>query len=160
MVDDIAEARPSAVWAEILISTTSFKPGFRKITYFLFVNAINGVAWWMHQTLGPGQEFETLAYFGPWDIRYTLLLLGAIKAGYKVSNLFRRAPLWPFVLGILLKRRTRADGIPLTRIQHCRTSCPSRRATLQTRTCAVGEPRNHAGVPRSSSVQTGDCPGD
>ena len=88
MVDDIAKARPSAVWAEIPVSTTSYAPGFRKITYPMFANAINGVAWWMHENLGPGQDFETLAYFGPWDMRYIVLLLGAVKAGYKVRKPF------------------------------------------------------------------------
>ena len=91
MVDDIARVRPTAVWAEMPVSTTSYGPGFRKITYRMFANAINGVAWWMHHSLGPGQDFETLAYFGPWDMRYCLLLLGAVKAGYKVSTLSRRA---------------------------------------------------------------------
>lgn len=90
MVDDIARVRPTAVWAEMPISTTSYGPGFRKITYSMFANAINGVAWWMHRFLGPGQDFETLAYFGPWDMRHVLLVLGAVKAGYKVSTLFRR----------------------------------------------------------------------
>ena len=86
MVDDIARVRPCSVWAEMPVSTTSYEAGFRKITYRMLANAINGAAWWMHQSLGPGQEFETLAYFGPWDIRYVLLLLGAVKAGYKVSR--------------------------------------------------------------------------
>lgn len=85
MVDDLARLTPSAVWVEMPISTTSYEHGFRKITYRMLANAVNGVAWWMRRTLGPGHDFETLAYFGPWDIRYVLLLLGAVKAGYKVS---------------------------------------------------------------------------
>lgn len=86
MVDDIARVRPCSVWAEMPVSTTSYEAGFRKITYRMLANAINGAAWWMHESLGPGKEFETLAYFGPWDIRYVVLLLGAVKAGYKVSR--------------------------------------------------------------------------
>ena len=31
------------------------------------------------------QTFETLAYIGPNDLRYNVLILGAVKAGYKVS---------------------------------------------------------------------------
>ena len=85
VVDDLARLTPSAVWAEMPISTTTYEHGYRKITYRMLANAVNGVAWWMHRTLGPGHEFETLAYFGPWDIRYVLLLLGAVKAGYKVG---------------------------------------------------------------------------
>ena len=98
MVDDIARATPSAVWAETPISTASYEPGFRKITYAMLANAINGVAWWMRQTLGPAHDFETLAYFGPWDIRYILLLLGSVKAGYKVSHLDKTVSVQPFLL--------------------------------------------------------------
>ena len=36
--------------------------------------------------LGPGKDFETLAYIGPLDVRYNALLLGAVKAGYKVCR--------------------------------------------------------------------------
>ena len=85
MVDDLARLTPSAVWVETPISTTSYEYGFRKITYRMLASAVNGVTSWLHRTLGPGHEFETLAYFGPWDIRYVLLLLGAVKVGYKVS---------------------------------------------------------------------------
>ena len=75
------------------MSTTSYESGFRKITYCMLANAIDGVAWWLQQSLGLGQEFETLAYFGPWDIRYIVLLLGAVKVGYKVSSQLNRAVL-------------------------------------------------------------------
>lgn len=84
MVDGLAKARPLSVWAETPKSTTSYEAGFHKVTYRAFSNAINGVAWWLHDSLGQGQDFETLAYFGLWDIRYVVLLLGAVKAGYKM----------------------------------------------------------------------------
>ena len=88
IVDGMAKARPLVVWAEIPRSITSYELGFRKITYRSLANAINGVAWWLHRSLGPSKDFETLAYFGPWDVRYIILLLGAVKVGYKVrSNL-------------------------------------------------------------------------
>ena len=93
MVDNLARLTPSDTWVEMPISTTTYEQGFRKITYRMLANAVNGVAWWIHRTLGPSHEFETLAYFGPWDIRYVLLLLGAVKAGYKVSNRTDQVPL-------------------------------------------------------------------
>lgn len=86
IVDGMAKARPSAVWAEIPRSITSYELGFRKITYRSLANAINGVAWWLHRSLGPSKDFETLAYFGSWDVRYIILLLGAVKVGYKVRS--------------------------------------------------------------------------
>jgi hypothetical protein len=45
--------------------------------------------WWLHRTLGPGESFETLLYLGPNDLRHNILLLGAVKAGYKVSTATR-----------------------------------------------------------------------
>ena len=105
MVDDLARLTPSAVWTEMPVSTTGYERGFRKITYRMLANAINGVAWWIHQSLGPGYEFETLAYFGPWDIRYVLLLLGAVKAGYKVSILLElSSPIFDFFRTLLKTR--------------------------------------------------------
>ena len=68
IVDGIAKARPLAVWAEVPSSTTSYELGFRKITYRSLANAINGVAWWLRRS------------------RYIILLLGAVKAGYKVRS--------------------------------------------------------------------------
>ena len=85
MVDGLAGARPFSIWAEIPRSPTSYEGGYRKVTYRALSNAINGIAWWLHRSRGQGKNFETLAYFGPWDIRYVVLLLGAVKAGYKVG---------------------------------------------------------------------------
>lgn len=85
VVDGLANTRPFSVWAEIPKCSTSYEAGFRRVTYRALSNAINGIAWWLHDILGQGKDFETLAYFGLWDIRYVVLLLGAVKAGYKVS---------------------------------------------------------------------------
>ncbi len=86
MVDGLAQARPFSVWAEIPNSATSYEAGFRKVTYRDLSNAINGIAWWLYDALGKGTGFKTLAYIGLWDVRYVMLLLGAVKAGYKVSH--------------------------------------------------------------------------
>jgi hypothetical protein len=85
MVDGLARAQPNALYAEAPLSPTSFEPGFRKITYFLFANAINGLAWQLHDALGPAVEgFPTLTYLGPNDVRYNAVVLAAVKVGYKV----------------------------------------------------------------------------
>ena len=86
IVDYTAKNFPQALYAEIPVSPTSYDSGYRKITYDILANAVNGVAWWLDQKLGPGKDFETLAYFGPNDILYNLLVLGAVKAGYKVQG--------------------------------------------------------------------------
>lgn len=84
VVDRRASDTPDAIYAEYPVSTTGYDQGFLKVTYADFANAINGAAWWLHNTIGPGKDFETLAYIGPLDVRYNALLLGAVKAGYKV----------------------------------------------------------------------------
>ena len=86
IVDYMAVERPDVLYGEFPISPTTYEDGFRGITYSAFANAINGMAWWLHNTLGPGKNFETLAYIGPNDLRYPTLILGANKAGYKVGK--------------------------------------------------------------------------
>lgn len=87
IVDELAAQKSEVIYAEYPVSATTYDEGFRKITFPEFANAINGVAWWLHDTIGPGKNFETLAYIGVLDIRYNALLLGAVKAGYKVCLL-------------------------------------------------------------------------
>lgn len=84
VIDSRAREKPESLYAEYPISQTTFDEGFLKITYADFANAINGVAWWLHDTLGPSTTFETLGYMGTHDVRYNALVLGAVKAGYKV----------------------------------------------------------------------------
>lgn len=86
IVDYRAKKTPQALYAEFPVSATSYDAGYRKINYAQIANAINGVAWWLNKTLGPGKDFETLAYIGPNDMRYNVLILGAVKAGYKVRD--------------------------------------------------------------------------
>lgn len=85
IVDGKAHARPESVWAKVPRDPLCYDAGYRKITYRLFANAINGVASWILRELGRSTSFETLAYFGDWDPRYIIVILGAVKAGYKVS---------------------------------------------------------------------------
>lgn len=84
IVDEIARENPDTLYAELPRSTTSFDAGFHKVTYQLFANAIDGMAWWLDKTLGKKDNFETLLYLGPNDLRHNILLLAAVKAGYKV----------------------------------------------------------------------------
>ena len=84
IIDHLAATKPQALYAEFPRSDLTYNDGFRKVTYGTFANAINGIAWWLQDTLGPGKNFETLAYIGPNNFLYPLLVLGAVKAGYKV----------------------------------------------------------------------------
>ena len=84
LVDNRAKWTPDTIYSEYPVSPLTYDEGYRRITYPEFANAINGVAHWLVKTLGASKDFETLAYIGPNDIRYPALILGAVKAGYKV----------------------------------------------------------------------------
>ena len=84
LVDKIAKDDPSTVFCEIPVSNTSYSQGFRKITYGQLSTAIDGATWWLYKRLKASQTFETLTYIGPNDLRYPILVLGAVKVGYKV----------------------------------------------------------------------------
>lgn len=86
MVDQRARSDPQSLYAEYPRSVTSYDEGFLKITIGDLANAVNAVAWWLQETLGPGENFENLAYIGPNDLRYPALILGAVKAGYTVRS--------------------------------------------------------------------------
>ena len=84
LIDQRAESTPNAIFAEYPISTLSYAEGYRRITYTDLANAVDAAAHWLVSTLDRSQEFETLAYIGPNDLRYPALIVGAVKAGYKV----------------------------------------------------------------------------
>jgi acyl-coenzyme A synthetase/AMP-(fatty) acid ligase len=85
ILDQHAQDDPDKLYAELPVSHTDFTSGFRPITYGALANAVNGAAWWLTENLGPADyNFPTLAYIGPNDLCHTLLLLGAVKAGYKM----------------------------------------------------------------------------
>ena len=86
LVDEKARITPEATYAEIPNSATSVDEGYTKITYQTFASVINGAAWWLKKNLGHSENFETLAYIGPNDLRYNVFILAAIKAGFKVSS--------------------------------------------------------------------------
>lgn len=86
IVDETARATPDLVYAELPKSPVDLSQGFRQVTYRDFANGIDAVAWWLRKNLGPSETFETLTYIGPNDLRHNLLLLGAVKAGYKVQT--------------------------------------------------------------------------
>lgn len=89
IVDHLAKVDPDALYAEYPVSTLTYDEGYRRVTISDFANAVNCVAFWLHDTLGPpAKNLEVLAYIGPNDLRYPALVLGAAKAGYVVSNIF------------------------------------------------------------------------
>lgn len=92
LVDKRASSTPDAIYAKYPVSTLTYDKGYRTITYRGFANAVNGAARWLVDILGHGENFETLAYIGPNDLRYPAFILGAVKAGYKVTDTYPAFP--------------------------------------------------------------------
>ena len=85
-VDRLARECPDALFAEFPISHNSYDNGFHRVSYGVLANAINALAWWFEETFGRGKSFETLAYIGPNDLRYTASVLGAARVGFVASS--------------------------------------------------------------------------
>ena len=83
-LDRIARESPSRVFASVPI-TADVNDGFRDISFLEIANGVDGFAHSLEQLHGRGNNFETLTLIGVPDIRYVLVVLGAIKCGYKVS---------------------------------------------------------------------------
>jgi acyl-CoA synthetase (AMP-forming)/AMP-acid ligase II len=86
VIETRAKLDPNGVFAKFPVSSISYDSGFRSITHLEALNAINHVAWTLEENFGKGQNFETVAYIGPNDPRYHIVLIAGIKAGYKVSQ--------------------------------------------------------------------------
>ena len=85
LIDNRAYSDPDKLYcAYIEPNHTSVEEGLRTVTYGQFANAVNRCAWWLKKEIGNGQNFETLAYVGPSDIRYAIVTLAAVKTNHKV----------------------------------------------------------------------------
>lgn len=85
LIDQIAMDTPNRVYAAIPNDDGDMFKGFKNVTYAEFARAIDGVSWWLDETLGKADgTFPTFAYFGPRDLGYALVVVAAAKAGRKV----------------------------------------------------------------------------
>ncbi|KAI5275360.1 acetyl-CoA synthetase-like protein [Aureobasidium subglaciale] len=82
-INQVALDDPCLTFVEIPKSA-DIKDGLRRITFRDLAKGIDKCAWWIHQKLGRGHDFSTLAYVGPHDLRYLFLVFGACKVGYKM----------------------------------------------------------------------------
>ena len=85
LIDDIAHNNASRTFCS-LAKSSNIPDGFQDISYAVFANAINCLAWWIEENLGKSSTFETLSYIGPPDLRYIVLTIAAQKTGYKVRR--------------------------------------------------------------------------
>jgi hypothetical protein len=91
----IASRYPDLIYAEYFDDPANLAKGHRKVTYRDFANAVHTLAWWIEENVGRpsvGDGRETMVYMGPNDLRYGVLVLASIVAGYKVRVDFMK--LW------------------------------------------------------------------
>lgn len=84
VVDDIAHTDPERECFAIPRSSDP-KDGWKTVTFKQYANAINHVARQIIANCGPPKAgtFPTIAYIGPNDARYVIMILAAVKAGYQ-----------------------------------------------------------------------------
>lgn len=90
LLDDVATRYPDRPFASLPRDNENIARGYRDFSYGDIARAINRAAWWIVRALGKCSAkggFETLHYVGPQDLRYVILMLAAVKTGYKVSLL-------------------------------------------------------------------------
>lgn len=89
-VEKLAAETPDKVWAkypEVTGKSDSTRPeiAWRDITWSQLSRAVDFTARWLEQELGPGNGEEPVAYTAVNDFRYPVVVMAALKAGYKVG---------------------------------------------------------------------------
>jgi len=106
-----AEADPDGVFARIPAGT-KYTDGYKDVSKLQFHNAVNHTAFLIKKKLGGGKDFETLAYIGPGDLRYSIIVVAGMKAGYKVRSFL-------IILFCRFEVLTRFEGVfTITKEQH------------------------------------------
>ncbi|KAH6618355.1 hypothetical protein B0J18DRAFT_277146 [Chaetomium sp. MPI-SDFR-AT-0129] len=87
-VEQVAAETPDKVWAkypEVIGKSDSIRPeiAWRDITWSQLSRAVEFTARWLEQELGPGNGEEPVAYTAVNDFRYPVVVMAALKAGYK-----------------------------------------------------------------------------
>lgn len=84
-IDIIAFRDPQRIWARYPESSEDLEAGvLRSITFGNLANAIDTLAWRLHENLIDIAPLSTIAYIGPSDVRYFVLACAACKLGLKV----------------------------------------------------------------------------
>ncbi|KAF1940667.1 ochratoxin A non-ribosomal peptide synthetase [Clathrospora elynae] len=83
IVKQNAQADPHGTFARVPAGT-AYTDGFVDVTKLQLHNAVNFTASLIKRCLGDSTTFETLAFIGPSDLRYSIIIVAAIKAGYKI----------------------------------------------------------------------------
>lgn len=83
VVDQLATERPHSLWVKAAASVNGHLC-WNYITWSQLATTVNYGAHWMEARLGPQAENEPVAYMGVGDIRNPIVVLAAMKTGYKI----------------------------------------------------------------------------
>lgn len=81
VIDERAKDRHPRPFASVSRSS-NVKDGFEDISYVRLANAINRAAGWLRDTFGSPEKPETVMYMAPFDFRYQILALAAVKSNH------------------------------------------------------------------------------
>ena len=115
LIDQFAHDTPNRTYCS-LPTSSNIEDGYRykDISYSRLANAINHAAQWIQHHLGRSSEdYPTMAYLGPSDLRYIILTIAAQKTGYKVVLAFPVDDLW------LTHSRPSSHPLEMTSVQIC-----------------------------------------
>ncbi|CAI7678147.1 unnamed protein product [Penicillium pancosmium] len=84
VIDEIASSEPSRP-VVFLPRSANAEDGWEDLSFGKYANSINRFAQWIVERAGHAKDgdYPTVAYIGPNDIRYLIVLAAPIKAGYK-----------------------------------------------------------------------------
>ena len=83
LVDRAAAENPQRVFC-YSPKGSKYSDGWTTVRMPDLARAVNRGAHWLVDTLGAPNDFETLAYMGPNDARYFILILASVKAGFRL----------------------------------------------------------------------------
>jgi hypothetical protein len=84
-LDEIAKETPNRRHATMPVSN-NLDDGFRDVSFGDIANGVNKFVYELEKLYGRSPDFETPTYLGIPDLRYVIVVYGAIKCGYKVSE--------------------------------------------------------------------------
>ncbi|KAI0022959.1 acetyl-CoA synthetase-like protein [Xylariomycetidae sp. FL0641] len=107
-IDETARDEPQLPWASLPFDDDDLSKGYEDITYDMFANAINKLAWHIEKAIGRSSTFDTVAYLGAPDVRYHIMQMAVIKTGHKVlfSSLLNTTP-----AHVLLMAKTKCTAL-------------------------------------------------
>ncbi|KAF2111096.1 hypothetical protein BDV96DRAFT_650206 [Lophiotrema nucula] len=105
LINYYANDDPSRTYAAIPVDSDDLSRGFRDVSYAQFANAIDHCAHWLSRILSdPVESFEPVAYFGPKDLRYPIMLMALAKLERKM-----------LLIGFTLHRTAQAHLVSTTK---------------------------------------------